>query len=94
MNRTKAPQETAMAAYTAELTADQIFGFADLARRLSRADGPDSPLRQDLADALNVFADLLPFPSDADGAAYLAAVHSGDLPNWAADKQPLTAELA
>ncbi len=78
--------------YAVQFTAAQIFGFSDLVRRLGQAYGPDAdrPLRQDLVDALNAFVQLLPEPSDEDGAAYLAAMRAGDLPNWGMDDQPLT----
>lgn len=78
--------------YPVELTAEQIFGFSDLVRRLTRAYGPDHghPLRHDLAAALEAFAELLPEPSEADGDAYLDAMDAGTLPNWGADPLPLT----
>jgi anti-sigma regulatory factor (Ser/Thr protein kinase) len=87
MTYTASPQ-----AYTVEFTAAQIFGFADLVRRLGQAYGPDAgrSLRQDLVDALNAFVNLLPEPSDEDGDAYLAAMRAGELPNWGMDGQPLT----
>ncbi len=82
----------ASATYTAELTAAQIFGFADLVRRMNQAYGPDADrfIRQDLADALFAFLQLTPEPTDEDGDAYLAAVRAGELPNWGMDDQPLT----
>ena len=82
----------AISSYAVQLTAAQIFGFADLVRRLGQAYGPDTDraLRQDLVDALNEFVNLLPKPSDEDGDAYLAAMRAGDLPNWGVDDQPLT----
>lgn len=87
------PEESTMATYSVKLTADQIYGFSDLVRRLNRADGPDA-LRRDFADALNAFADLLPEPSDADGDAYLAAVRSGNLPSWGMDGESITETAA
>ncbi len=89
---TAAGPPEAASSYTAEFTAAQIFSFSDLVRRLGQAYGPDTErhLRQDLADALNGFAMLLPEPSDADGDVYLASVRAGDLPNWGMDDQPLT----
>jgi hypothetical protein len=88
--------ETAPRTYAVELTADQIFGFSDLVRRLTRAHGADqeNPLRHDLAVALEKFADLLPEPPEADDDAYLAAVDAGTLPNWASDPLPLTQTVA
>jgi len=77
-----------MTTYTAELTGEQIFGFADLVRRLSRAD-VDRPLRQDLAAALMAFEALMPEPSAEDGDAYLAAVQAGRLPAWGMDLLPI-----
>lgn len=77
----------------AAVTVAQVYGFADLVRRLAAArcdqDG-DRLLRQDLADPLFAFAELLPEPSDEDGDAYLAAVGAGELPDWGMDDQPLT----
>ena len=90
MNR---PDETpAKATYPVNLTAEQIFGFSDLVRRLTRAYGPDldQPLRQDLATALEAFAALLPEPSEADAEAYCEAMDAGTLPRWDADPLPLT----
>jgi hypothetical protein len=86
----------AKATYAVELTADQIFGFSDLVRRLARAYGPDqeNPLRHDLATTLEAFADLLPEPSEDDDDAYLAAVDAGTLPNWGSDPLPLTQPVA
>lgn len=82
----------AAATYKAEFTAAQIFGFADLVRRLNQAHSPDADrfLRTDLTDALFTFLNLLPEPSDEDGDAYLAAMRAGELPNWGMDDQPLT----
>jgi hypothetical protein len=76
---------------TVVLTGTQIFGFADLVRRLGRAYGPDAKrsLRQELHDALNTFVALLPEPSDEDVDVYLAAVQAGELPNWGMDELPL-----
>ena len=74
--------------YTAELTGAQIFSFAELVRRLCRAD-VERPLRQDLAAALMAFEALLPEPSEEDGDAYLAAVQAGELPAWGMDLLPL-----
>lgn len=73
------------ATYAVAFTAAQIFGFADLVRRLGQVYGPDADrsLRQDLVDALNAFVNLLPEPSEQDGDAYLAAVRTGELPDWA-----------
>ncbi|HEX3956619.1 MAG TPA: hypothetical protein VHZ03_08300 [Trebonia sp.] len=85
-----------MANYTAELTADQIFNFADLVRRLNyigEADY-DNPLRQDIADALQAFMNLLPEPTDSDGDAYLAKMRAGEFVDWNADDKPITAPLA
>lgn len=78
--------------YTVELTANQVFGFSDLVRRLVRADGPDmaQPLRSDLAEALAAFAALLPEPSEADGKTYCDALDQGQLPRWGMDPLPLT----
>lgn len=78
--------------YTAELTGAQIFGLADLVRRLGQNYSQDGEagLRQELLDALNDFQRLLPEPSDEDGDAYLEAVKVGELPDWGRDKLPLT----
>ena len=84
---------TGLASYTAELTAAQIFGFADLVRRLGQAYGPDAstvPCARTWFDALNSFVCLLPEPPEEDGDAYLAAVRAGQLPDWGMDDQPLT----
>lgn len=90
---TASQEETMPRTYTVTLSADQIFGFADLVRRLGThtmtQDG-GSHLRTDLADALDGFASLLPEPDDADADAYLAAVKAGELRNWGMDAEPLT----
>jgi hypothetical protein len=89
-------RDSSPAAYAVTLTADQVFGFADLVRRLTSRysqDG-DSTLRQELGDALYAFLNLLPEPSDEDGDAYLARVESGDLPKWGMDSLPLTETAA
>jgi hypothetical protein len=82
--------------YPVELTGEQIFGFSDLVRRLTRAYGPDAdqPLRHDLAAALEAFAALLPEPSEEDGEAYCDATDKGSLPRWGMDPMPLTQSLA
>lgn len=88
------------ATYTVQMTGAQIFGFADLVRRLTAAPaGPEdgeSPryLRKDLADALWALVDLTPEPSDDDGDAYLSAVRTGQLPAWNRDGRPLTETTA
>ena len=87
--------ESASRTYPVELTGAQIFGLADLIRRLGAARTPDGAgLRQDLLDALNAFQYLLPEPSDADIDPYLDAVKSGLLPNWGMDSGPLTETAA
>jgi hypothetical protein len=90
---TGAAAGSASAAYALTLTAGQIFSFADLVRRLGVGyygqDG-DSILRQELADALNAFVQLLPEPSGEDGSAYLNAMRAGEFPDWNGDRLPLT----
>lgn len=90
------------ATYTVRMTGAQIFGFADLVRRLTAApaiwpvaDG-EAPryLRQDLAEALQQVLDLTPEPSEEDADAYLAAVDAGQLPAWQRDQRPLTETAA
>jgi hypothetical protein len=77
--------------YPVELTGAQIFGLADLVRRLGCARTPDGAgLRQDLLDGLNTFLNLLPEPTEEDGDAYLAAMRAGDVPDWGMDDGPLT----
>jgi hypothetical protein len=82
--------------YPVTLTAAQVFGFADLVRRLNASYSQDgeASLRQELCDALFGHLNLLPEPSDADGDAYLAAVRAGQLPNWNMDPLPLTETTA
>lgn len=82
--------------YPVELTGAQIFGLSDLVRLLGSARTPDGEggLRQELLDALNEFQRLLPEPSDDDIDAYLAAVRSGELPDWNAVALPLTETAA
>ena len=84
---TTATAEAAPRTYTATVTGAQVFSFADLARRLNQAYGPDydRQLHQDLADALFALVRLTPEPSDADGDAYLAAMRAGEVPNWGMD---------
>jgi len=78
--------------YTAQFTARQLIDFSTLMRRLIRADGPDAghPLRQDLADALVAFDQLLSEVSEEDGDAWLDGVRRGEIRNWEADQLPLT----
>jgi hypothetical protein len=79
------------AVYEVPLTAAQILGFEALACRLGiRRDGEEARLRHDLWAELQAFAGLLPEPSAADTAGYMAAVRDGELPDWAADDRPLT----
>lgn len=79
--------------YTVTLTANQIFSFAALERRLGAfcysQDGP-SVLRTELAAALREFVNLLPEPTEEDGEAYLSALDAGGVPNWDGDTLPLT----
>lgn len=79
--------------YTVTLTANQIFTFAALERRLGvlyySQDGP-SVLRMELAAALREFVELLPEPTEEDGEAYLSALDAGEVPNWDGDTLPLT----
>jgi hypothetical protein len=85
--------ESASRTYPVELTGAQIFGLADLVRRLgthTMAQDGDAHLRDDLADALTAFVGLLPEPSDDDIDPYLAAVKAGELPDWGQDREPLT----
>jgi hypothetical protein len=82
------------ARYEITLTADSILSFEALAARLARRgrDGDDLVVRHDLWSSLNGFAALLPEPSEADTARYLADVGSGALPDWNA--LPLTETTA
>jgi hypothetical protein len=82
------------ARYEIPLTADSILSFEALTARLARRgrDGDDLVVRHDLWASLNDFAGLLPEPSEADTAGYLAAVAAGELPDWNA--LPLTETTA
>ena len=93
---TTSQEETMPRTYTVTLSAAQIFGFADLVRRLNASHPQDgeSSLRQELCDALYDTLRLLPEPSDEDGDAYLEAVKAGELPNWNMDALPLTETAA
>jgi hypothetical protein len=78
------------ARYEITLTAADILSFEALVARLARRgrDGDDLVVRHDLWASLNDFVALLPEPSGADVAGYLAAVAGGELPDWNA--LPLT----
>jgi hypothetical protein len=87
-----APEDAAR--YEITLTADSILSFEALVARLARRgrDGDDLVVRHDLWASLNDFAALLPEPSEADVARYLADVGAGALPDWNA--LPLTETTA
>jgi hypothetical protein len=82
------------ARYEITLTAADILSFEALVARLARrgCDGDDLVVRHDLWASLNDFAALLPEPSEADTARYLADVDAGALPDWNA--LPLTETTA
>jgi hypothetical protein len=82
------------ARYEMPLTAADILSFEALTARLARRDGGDLVVRHDLWAALQSFADLLPEPSEADVAGYLAAVADGELPGWNTPLTETTGEWA